>query len=288
MRAGYDLRLVPVMLVVVGLFGLGLGAALLESVEAMGGDAAGSTLDHYRAIAIDREFHAALGLTIWVAAASTAISLVGGVGAALVLRRLTRGRPVAYAFLQIPLAVPHLAIAVGLLTFASPGGWVSRLAFTVGLISAPAEFPALVYDSYGMGIILAYVMKEVPFLAVVATALLLRLDDDHTAVARTLGASRWQRFRHVTWPMIAPGVGSAALLVFAFVFAAFDTPYVLGRPYPAMLSVVAQRRFLSLELADRPGAMAFALVMTMLAGTLVWAYMRLSGGSAGRERPVIY
>jgi len=64
--------------------------------------------------------------------------------------------------------------------------------------------------------------------------------------AATLGASAWQRFRYVTLPArVAPSVVSAALLVFAFIFGAFEVPYILGRPYPAMLGVVAQRRFLS-------------------------------------------
>lgn len=284
-----DLRLAPARAVVAGLFGLGLLAALLESLGTFDGTAAAMpSLAPYRDVITDPEFHASLRLTIWVATATTALSLAVGVSAALVLRRLTRGRRLAYVLLQVPLAVPHLAIAVGLLTFASPSGWVSRLAFAAGLIAEPAGFPSLVYDGYGLGIILAYVAKEAPFIAVVATALLLRLDDNYLGVARTLGASRWQRFRHVTWPMVAPGVASAALLVFAFVFAAFDTPFVLGRPHPAMLSVVAQRRFLSIELSDRPGAVAFAMVMTGLAALILWAYVRVSGGRADGDRPVVF
>jgi len=281
--------LAPVLMVVVGLFGAGLGAAFLESIGAEGANPAWTpTAEHYLAVLRDREFRAALGLTFWIATATTLVSTVLGIALALILVGLVRGRQTAYVLLQVPLGIPHLAIAVGFVTLLAPSGWVARGMFALGLIGAPSDFPALVYDGYGIGIILAYVVKEAPFVAVVSSALLLRLDEEYLSVARTLGASSWQQFRHVTWPLIAPGVASAALMVFAFVFAAFDTPFLLGRPYPSMLSVVAQRRYLSIELADRPVALAMALIMTALAASVVWAYVRMPGSSLGRERPAVF
>lgn len=284
--ARLDWRLAPAATIVVGLFATGLLAAFVESVGVV--DGGWPTPRHYGDVLGDREFRASLGLTFWVATTATLTSVALGVGLALVLQGLARGRGPTYALLQVPLAVPHLAMAVGMLTLLSPSGWVSRLFFTAGLVGVPADFPVLVHDRYGLGIILAYVVKETPFLALVATALLVRIDGDYGAVARTLGASPWQRFRHVTWPLLAPGVGAAALMVFAFVFTAFETPFLLGRPFPSLLSVVAHRRFMSIELADRPAALAMALLMTAMAGGLVWASLRLAGAGADRDRPVIF
>jgi putative spermidine/putrescine transport system permease protein len=179
-------------------------------------------------------------------------------------------------------------MAVAVLALMAPSGLVARAAHLAGWIGQPADFPALVHDRYGAGIVLAYMAKEIPFLAVVATAMLVRLGDDYDALARTLGASARQRLRYVTLPLIAPGVGAAALIVFAYVFAAFETPFLLGRPYPAMLSVVAQRQFMSVDLAERPAAMAYALVMTVLAAIVVRGYLALSQALSGRERPVVF
>jgi putative spermidine/putrescine transport system permease protein len=291
LRLGWraPLMIAPVMIVTAGLLGTGLVAALAQSVGLTGPGAAGHfTLEHYSRVLADREFHAALALTLWVATASTVLATVLGVALALALRRLVAGRRLGYALLQVPLGVPHLAVAAAFLTLLSPSGWLARLAHALGVVTVPADMPAFVYDAWGLGIIFAYTAKEVPFLAVVTTAMLVRLDDGYDAVARTLGASRWQRLRRVTWPLIAPGVGSAALMVFAFVFAAFETPFLLGRPYPSMLAVVAQHRYLSVELAERPAAVALAVVMTTLSGLLVWASLRLSTTRPGETRPMVF
>ncbi|MBK9313566.1 MAG: ABC transporter permease subunit [Acidobacteria bacterium] len=109
----------------------------------------------------------------------------------------------------------------------------------------------MINDRYAVGIILAYVLKELPFIALMVLALLARLGDEYDQLAQTLGASRWQRLRHVTLPLIAPAVISSSVVVFSFIFGAFEVPYILGRPYPAMLSVIAQRRYLDVDLAQR-------------------------------------
>ncbi len=197
-------------------------------------------------------------------------------------------RRAAYVLLQVPLAVPHLVMALTAIAVIGQSGLLARAAFALGWIDAPAEFPPLVYDRYGAGIIATYVVKEVPFLAIVTTALLLRINEDYDALARTLGAGAWPRFRRVTLPLIAPGVGGASLMVFAYVFAAFEVPFLLGRPFPAMLSVVAQRRFMSPDLVDRPAAMACALAMTVAAALVVRGYLALSRGAMGGDRPVLF
>jgi putative spermidine/putrescine transport system permease protein len=283
--------LLPAMLVVVGLFGLGLFEVVRQSlgVGALAPQGPpGPTLAHYVALFRDREIQLALGLTLWVAGVSTALSVAAGVGSALLLRQLRSGRRVLHTLLQAPLAVPHLVVAFAVIMLFAQSGLVARVAFALGLIEGPAGFPVLVNDGEGLGIILAYAAKEVPFLALVATALLARMSDEYEAVARTLGATPWQRFRHVIWPFIAPGVGAAALMVFAYVFSAFEVPFLLGRPYPAMLPVVAQQRFMSLDLADRPAAMACALVLTVLAAAVVRLYLALAPSTTGRDRPVLF
>ena len=65
--------------------------------------------------------------------------------------------------------------------------------YAAGLIKAPLDFPVLVQDRYGFGIILAYVLKETPFIALMVLGVLVRLGDEYHSVARTLGASAWQR-----------------------------------------------------------------------------------------------
>jgi putative spermidine/putrescine transport system permease protein len=288
-RRRVALMLAPALAVIGGLFAGGLLLALTQSLGYFPptGEQA-FTLAHYRALLGDQEFRASLRLTLRLATAATLISAVAGLLLALGLRALARRYRLLNALLQVPLAVPHLAMAVVLINVIAPSGLVARLVYAAGWISAPADFPALINDRYGAGIILAYVLKETPFIALMTLALLARIGDEYELAARTLGASAWQRLRYVTLPLVAPAVVSASLVVFAFIFGAFEVPFILGRQYPAMLSVVAQRRFMSVDLAERPAAIAVAVVIALITALLVWAYLRLARWLVGIERPTIF
>lgn len=283
------LMLLPALTVIGGLFAGGL---VLVSLQSLGffppaGDTS-FTLEHYRSLVHDQEFRASLWLTFVLASVATIISAVSGFALALALREWARHSSILNSLLQVPLAVPHLAMAVVLINVIAPSGLVARIVYGIGLVETPADLPALIGDRYGLGIIIAYVLKETPFIALMALAVLLRLGDDYEQVAQTLGASTWQRMRYVTLPMVAPAVVSASLVVFAFVFGAFETPFILGRPYPAMLAVVAQRRFTSTNLEDRPDAIAVAIVIMLISILLVWVYHRIARILVGIDRPAIF
>jgi len=280
--------LLPAVLILGGLFAGGLGLALAQSL----GDfpPAGEhrfTLSHYRSLLFDPEVRISIALTFLLATIATAISAAAGLALALTFRNLARGSRALSAMLQMPIAVPHLAMAVLLISLIGQSGWLARLAHFAGLITVPADFPALINDRYGLGIAIAYVLKETPFIALVMLTMLRRIDGEYEVVAATLGASAWQRFRYVTLPLAAPSVVSASLLVFAFIFGAYEVPFLLGRPYPAMLGVLAQRRFLSADLTDRPDAIAVAVLMTIVSTLLVFAYLHLGRKVVG-ERPTLF
>jgi putative spermidine/putrescine transport system permease protein len=282
------LMLSPALLVISVLFAGGLMLAAAQSLGyfALAGESA-LTLRHYAELGNDREIYASLWLTLKLATIATVISAVGGLALALGLREAARRSRAINVLLQIPLSMPHLAMAGALITVIAPSGLLARAAYALGFIQQPADFPALINDRYGFGIVLAYVLKEVPFIALMTLALLARLGDEYEQAARVLGASAWQRFRYVTLPLIAPAVVSSSLMVVAFILGAFEVPYILGRPYPAMLSVVAQQRYLDVNLAARPGAIALAMLSTLLTAALAWAYLRLTRALLGLERPFI-
>jgi putative spermidine/putrescine transport system permease protein len=282
------LSLLPVLLVIGGLFGGGLVLALVQSLGYFAPAGEHSfTLAHYQALVWDKEIRLSVLLTFALGSVSTIVSAVLGVSLALAFRGVAKGNRILTALLQVPIGVPHLAMAIVLIDVAGQSGLVARVLHVLGLAAVPAAFPELINDRYGIGIAAAYVLKETPFIALVALAMLRRVADDYELVAATLGASSWQRFRYVTLPLIAPAVISASLLVFAFVFGAFEIPYVLGRPYPAMLGVIAQRRFMSIDLVERPDAIAVAVFMSAVSTLLIWAYLHLSRHFVG-DRPALF
>jgi putative spermidine/putrescine transport system permease protein len=285
---GAALSLLPVLTLLTLLFGGGLGIAFLQSVGYFAPAAEQSfTLTHYGALLFDEEMRTSILVTLLWSAAATALSTIVGIAAALALRRLAKASRMLSALLQIPIALPHLAMAILALNVLGQSGLIARVAYKSGLIDAPAGFPEFFHDRYGVGIVLTYALKEAPFIALVALAMLRRAGAEYESLAATLGAGKWQRFRYVTLPLMAAPVISASLIVFAFIFGSFEVPFLLGRPYPAMLGVLIQRRFLSTDLADRPGAIAAGILMSAISAMVVLAYLRLSSRLVG-ERPTLF
>lgn len=275
-RLRIALLLAPALAVIGLLFLGGLAAGLAGSFNWM--PVIGLTdpnLDAYRAVITDPGFLRSFLLTFHIAFASTLISAIIAVAAALLLRRTFPGRGLVRFLFQLNLTVPHVVGAIGILYLFSQSGFFARMAFHIGLIARPAEFPALVQDPFAIGIILQYVWKEVPFIGLIVLAQMQALGTDWEAVARSLGATRWQAFRHVLLPLILPGVLWASVIVFAFTFGAYEVPLLLGASHPQALPVLAYQTYTDVDLAKRPLAMAMAVVITMLSGVMIWAYLHL-------------
>ncbi|MGP1396103.1 MAG: ABC transporter permease [Inquilinaceae bacterium] len=271
------LLLAPALAVIVVLFLGGMVLGLARSFNYM--PIIGLTepnLDAYRNVLTSSDFLLSFLLTFHIAFTSTVISAVLAIGAALVLRHSFVGKKVITFLFQLNLTIPHIVGAIGILYLFSQSGFFARIAYAAGAIERTNDFPALIYDEYAIGIILQYIWKEIPFIGVIVLAVMQSVGQDYEALAQSLGANRWQRFRYVLLPLILPGVLSASVIVFAFTFGAFEIPYLLGQNHPAALPVLAYRSYTDVDLAARPEAMAMAMVITVMSGLMVYAYMHLS------------
>lgn len=233
-------------------------------------------LDAYVSMVNDPAFGPSLMLSLWVAFASTIISAVLAIAAALFLRQTSVGKRLGTYLFQLNLAIPHIVGAVGILVLFSQSGLISRISHFVGLTPDPASFPPLVNDQWGFAIIAEYVWKETVFIGVVVLAALSGSTRDFEDLARTLGAGWWQRFQHVTLPFIMPGVLATSIIVFAFTFGSYEVPYLLGQPYPAVLPVMAYLKYTNVDLAARSEAQAINIFIATVVVILVLVYMRLS------------
>jgi putative spermidine/putrescine transport system permease protein len=245
--------LAPALLVLGGLSGGGLVLALGQ----VDGEAWGQVLSAARV-------WRSLGFTLWIALASSLMASVLGLAMALLLRQSFRGRKVVGGLIAASLTLPHAVGAVGVLFLFSQSGLLSRLAFALGLIHAPADFPALTHDGWGVGIILHYVWKEAPFVALVLLAALRGRVAEQEQAARTLGAGPWAAFRHVTLPALAPALLVAWIITFGFALGAYEVPLMLGTHDPQALPVLAWQVFAQPDLAQAPQAVAMSLLLALV------------------------
>lgn len=263
--------LAPALTIVLVLLGASLAYGVAQSLGLMsviGQDSI--NMDAYRNLLTGqglagREFWRALVFSLWVSFASTLVSAAIALVIAIWLAdRRRASSKVDTLALNWNLAFPHLVWAVALLLFLSQSGLLARWSASISLIQNPVEFPVLVRDRYGIGIILHYISKEIPFLVLILLAVLRAQPVGYDLVAENLGASRWQRLRYVTLPLVTPALLSGALLVFAFVFSSYEVPALLGVDFPRMLPVLALRFFNDPDLRSRADGMAISLIITTI------------------------
>lgn len=268
---GIWLALAPALAVVGLLVGVSLAYGVAQSLGLLAiiGTSRVS-LDAYRDLLsgvgpAGREFWPALGFSLWVSLASTGLAALGAllVAAALSSRRRPVDGP-TLLMLNLNLAFPHLVWAVALSLLLAQSGLLARLAAALGLIDAPAQFPVLVRDRYGLGIILHYVSKEIPFLVLIVLAVLRTQGAQYDLVAENLGAGYWQRLRYVTLPLVWPALAAGSALVFGFSFGAYEVPALLGVRYPRTLAVLALEFFVNPDLNRRAEGMAVSLIIMLV------------------------
>lgn len=234
------------------------------------------TVQHYLDVLTDTNFLQSLWLTFRLAFVSTFLSTVLAVAFALVLRERFAGSQLTTFLYQVPLPIPHLVAANGIVLLITQSGLIARGLANLELLSSPADFPVMVFDRAGMAIILTYLWKETPFIGLVVLAILKSVGPEFEELARTLGANRWQRFWFVLLPLIMPGILSTSIIVFAFVFASYEIPLLLGVRFPTTLPVWAFRNYQDPDLALRPEAMAVSIILAVIAIILLVAYRRLA------------
>jgi spermidine/putrescine transport system permease protein len=128
----------------------------------------------------------------------------------------------------------------------------------------------LLFSSFAVLVCLVYV--HLPFMVLPLYANLEKHDRALLDAAQDLGASAWQRFWRITFPLSLPGVYAGAALVFIPALGIFAIPDILGGPEDSLIGNVIKQQFL--ETRDWPFGSVLSIVLTVaalvLAGLAAW------------------
>ncbi len=214
------------------------------------------------------EFWQSVSFTLMVGVVSTVIA---GVISLFVVswwhqhRSTRRSRPPSLLSYSLVVSVPHLAWSAALFIWLSQSGILARISFAAGLIDSPGDFPVLVADPEGFGLIIHYTTKETPFIVVAGIAALSTQSAGLNDIAAGLGAGWFKRVRFVTWPAVRPAILGSMLISFGFVLHSVEAPAVLGASQPRMLPVVAAELFSEPSVERRAIAAALGVLLAVLA-----------------------
>ena len=176
---------------------------------------------------------------------------------------------------QIPIVVPHVVVAIFILNIFSKSGLLARILSALGLISSQEQFINLVYDKYGIGIILAYLWKEIPFIIYFAISIMANINDRLGEAAINLGASKCETFRKVTLPLCKNTILSGFLIIFVFALGAYEIPQLLGPTLPKALPVLSYIQYIHPNLQNRPYAMALNGIIILISLISALLYYKL-------------
>jgi spermidine/putrescine transport system permease protein len=154
----------------------------------------GFTLSHWANPFANPDLAVALKNSVLIAIIATLIATALGTFMALSLVRYRfRGRGAVDFFIFLPLATPEVVLGAALL------GLFLQAGTSTGFAT----------------IVIAHTMFTISYVVVTVKARLEGMDRHIEEAAMDLGATEWTTFRKITLPMIAPGVGAAALLAAA-------------------------------------------------------------------------
>jgi spermidine/putrescine transport system permease protein len=214
-----------------------------------------------------------------------------GYALATVILCLLIGYPIAYyiarfggrwktlliALVVLPFLVNYLIRTYAWVAILSDEGLVNGILEDTGIAENGIRFINTSWAVIG-GLVYGYLA----FMILPLYAALDRMDPSLIEAGKDLYGTRWQTFRHVTWPAAFQGVAAGCVLVFLPAVGDFISAQLLGGPDTYMVGNLIQQQFL--EAQNWPfGA---ALTMVMMGFLLVWMllYLRSAAGASREAR----
>jgi putative spermidine/putrescine transport system permease protein len=265
--ASFGLTL-PATLVVVAVLGLPMVLLFrysLNQYDRYDMMAEAFTLANYASIFSDAFFRNVLLRTIYIAAISTAITLVLAFPVAYFIARApARWKSLLVICVVFPLLVGNLVRAAGWMAVMGNAGFLNQLLLGLGAIAEPLE---ILYTP--TAVVTGIVAVVLPFMILSLQSVLENIDPSLEEAAGNLGARPITTFRRVILPLALPGVIAGTALVFILCMNAYATPVLLGGPRFHVMGPQVYQQIVGQSNWPFGGALAFILMGTTLVLTVV-------------------
>jgi spermidine/putrescine transport system permease protein len=228
------------------------------------------TLDNYRDLLHVDVYRQTLFRSMWIAAQVMMFSQLLGYPLAYFLSfHAGRQKDLLYQLVVIPLWVSYLVRAYAWKTILGSDGVLNTLLQYVHLTRHPLAF--LLYSPFAVVLTLTHIYTPFTFLPIYAS--LEHIPRNLVEASQDLGASSWQTFWRVVFPLSIPGVLAGATFAFVLSLGDFLAPLLLGGPGGIMISNIVVSLFGAAY--NWPLGAAISLCMLVLVVALLLAAERL-------------
>ena len=174
------------------------------------------------------------------------------------------------ALVDLPFALPTAVAGIALTALYSQNGWIGQhLPFKVSFTP--------------IGVFVALTFIGLPFVVRTLQPVLEELHKELEEAAATLGADRWQTFRHVLFPILSPALLTGFALAFARALGEYGSVIFIAGNMPMVSEITPLLIITKLEQYDYAGATAIAVVMLVAAFVLLLAINGLQAWTRKRQ-----
>ncbi len=212
-----------------------------------------------------------LGLSLWTSVSSTLLSLILAFGVIC----FAWGTPFWHKvqrWLAPLMAVPHVALAFGVMFVLMPSGLMARLIAVFAGWSFPPDWQT-VQDSYGISLILLLVIKETPFLIFMMAAAVVQLPvSDTLRLGSSLGYQSGVIWLKLIWPRLYPMIRLPVYTVLAFSISVVDVALVIGPANPPTFAVQILQWIHDPDLANSLLAASGSVLLLLLVVSVIGVF----------------
>ena len=187
------------------------------------------------------------------------------------------GKKLVDALVDLPFALPTAVAGIALTALYARNGWLGQYLEPLGIKVAFTP----------LGVLVALVFIGLPFVVRTVQPILEDLDTEPEEAAASLGAQRWQTFRHVTLPILLPALLTGFALAFARAVGEYGSVIFIAGNLPMVSEITPLMIITKLEQYDYVGATAIASVMLVFSFVLLLIINGLQAWTAkrtGRDR----
>jgi putative spermidine/putrescine transport system permease protein len=242
----------------------------------------GGVLKNYATFFSDPYLRDTVWITLRLGLPAALVNVLASVPMAYRLRGPVRGKRALTTALVIPITLGTVLTAEGLIEYLGPAGWVNKVLLDLHLVHQPVT---LIHNYWG--VLASLVISGFPFAFLLTLSYLSGIDPSLEAAAATLGAGWWRRFRHVTLPLLSPGLAMTFCLSFVLAFSVFPSAQLVGDPQGSthVISIAAYNAAFQQYDYSMGSAVAMVMAAVMLAVValvLLWRGRMYRGATGGK------
>lgn len=169
------------------------------------------TLAYWQEVLTNPIFHKSFFYSVRVSLLGAVLSILVAYPIALWLRNPIKGKEFIVTFFRTPMLVPGLVAAFLFMNMISYHGILNETFVWLGIWEQPKS---LQNDSFGWGIVILQMWKNIPFALILVGGAVNSLKSDLLDAAANLGSNGWQRFIYVIFPLTLSAVQVSFILIF--------------------------------------------------------------------------